>query len=121
MTWWSGGDSPSCWGEPEAERAETGDVGGSGEEVEVGIHFQSAAYACSAPPVPTAHQVGELAFDFGAHRPIVGFPGRAGLLLAGLSEGRLVAPDVDRAPRRRRGAGGAQRARSARLGEPGYP
>src|SRR4051812_12242348 len=81
VTWRSSGDGPSRWCEPEAEHAETGDVGGSGEEVEVGVDFQSPAYACAAPPVATAHQVGELAFDFGAHRPIVGFP--ADWLVAG--------------------------------------
>src|SRR3954452_13962905 len=41
-----------------------------------------------------AHQVSEFSFDFGAHRPIVGFPARIGLLLAGLGQGRFLAADL---------------------------
>ena len=50
----------------QSEHGGSGQVGGGGEEVEVGIDFGGAAHSCSSAAVTAAHQVSEFAFDFGA-------------------------------------------------------
>ena len=62
-----------------AEHGEAGEVGGGGEEVEVGVDFGSAANPCSASAVAAAHEVAEFAFDLGSGGAVVGAPGGVGL------------------------------------------
>ena len=61
----------------QAGHSETGEVGGGGEQVEIGVDFGCAAYSCSASAVSTAHALvdgGE-----GARRNRSRLPGRATL------------------------------------------
>ena len=58
-----------------------------------------------------AHEMAELALDFGAGGAVVGDPGRLGLPGAGVGEGLLVRPNGHGAPA---GGGGALRAQRAR-------
>ena len=68
----------------EAEGGEAREVGGGGEEVEVGVDFGSSADAGSASAVAAAHEVGEFAFDLGSVGSVVGLPVGVGLSLRGL-------------------------------------
>ena len=68
------GDCPSGRGGAQSEDGEAGQVGGGGEEVEVGVDFGSAADTGSASAVAATHQVAELAFDLGSGGPVVGLP-----------------------------------------------
>ena len=65
----------------QSEDGESGQVGGCGEEVEVGVDFGGAAHSCSSAAVAAAHQVSEFAFHFWAGGPVVAPPDR--FLLAG--------------------------------------
>ena len=118
---WSCSDRPSGRGGAQAEHGEARQVGGSGEEVEVGVDFGSAADSGAASAVSSTHQVTELAFDFGTGCSVVGLPGGVGLTGAGSGQGSFVAADGDGAT----GGGGralrAQRTAAAVLSERGGP
>ena len=79
----------------ESEDAETRQVGCGGEEVEVGVDFGSATDPGTAAAVSSAHEMSELAFDFGAGRPVVGFPVGIALEESGVGEPMFVTPDTD--------------------------
>ena len=112
---------PSGGGGTQPERSQTCDVVGSGEKVEVGVDLVLPAYACAAAAVASAHQVGQLAFDLRAGRPVVGRPVGVLLRSAGVGQSPLVRADLDRAATCGVGALRAQRAVSARVGEAGGP
>lgn len=58
----------------QSEHGHAGEVGGSGEQAEVGVDFDPAADLCVAAAVAAAHQVAEFAFDFGSGGSVVGLP-----------------------------------------------
>ena len=74
---WSAGPGrrpgPAAAGEPEDRQPREVDCGG--EEREVGTDLEPAPDPCPSPAVAAADQVGELAFDLGPGRPVVGEPG----------------------------------------------
>ena len=78
----------------QSERAEAGDVGGCGEEVEVGVDFGLAAHAGVAPAVFSAHEVRQFAFDFGARGAVVVAPALGLLALSGRGEHGFVSADA---------------------------
>ena len=90
-----------------------------GEEVEVGVDFASAAHPGTASAVAAAHQVADLAFDFGAGGAVVVGPVGVVLVAAGGGEVLFVTADGDRAAGGRGGALGAQRTAGAGVGEVG--
>ena len=92
---WVGG--PSGGRGDDAEHGETREVGGSGEEVEVGVDFVSAADAGSSPAVAASHEMREFPFDFGPVGAVVGLPVGIGLTFACPVEGSFIDPDPDRA------------------------
>ena len=57
------GPSVRCRAQP--EHAEARDVGGCGQQVEVGVEFGPAAHSGVAAAVFSPHEVREFAFDFG--------------------------------------------------------
>ena len=87
------GDGPSGGRRSQPENGEAGEVGGCGEQVEVGVDFEGAAYSCSSSAVAAAHQMGKLSFDLWACGPVVGPPG--GVLLAGPSVGECCFVNTD--------------------------
>ena len=68
------GGGPSGRGGAQAEDGEACEVGGGGEEVEVGVDSGSASGAGSSAAVAAAHHVAEFAFDFGSGGPVVVSP-----------------------------------------------
>ena len=100
----SGGD-PSGGGGAQAEDGEACEVGGGGEEVEVGVDFRGSSDAGLSSAVAAAHHVAEFAFDFGAGGPVVVLPWLVLLAFAGRGESGLVDADTDGAPVRGLGAG----------------
>src|SRR5436190_23926254 len=89
------GDRPSGGGGAKSEHGEAGEVGGGGEEVEVGVDFRLPADTGSAAAVTPAHEVAELAFNLGSVGPVVGLPVRIGLALTGACEGGFELADAD--------------------------
>ena len=82
----------------EAEDGESGEVGGGGEELEVGGDFVTAAHSGAAAAVASAHEMADFAFDFRSSGPVVGFPGRVGLVASGGGQSGFVAADRDDPP-----------------------
>ena len=117
-------EGPSLLCRVQSEHAEARDVGGCGQQVEVGVDFGPAAHAGVAAAVFSAHEVRELAFDFGAHGAVVVSPwrgpvGRArdAASTASLALMRTVRPPA--APvQRPRSAHSAQAAPNAAVPEP---
>jgi len=101
------------------EHGHTGEVGGGGEQAEVGVDFGPAADSCSAAAVAAAHEVAKFAFDLGPSDPVVGLPGWIGLALPGAGQDVFVGVDTDSAPVGGCGALSAQWASGARPGEGG--
>ncbi len=87
--WWLLDDSwccgrshgPSCGCGVHAEDGESCEVGGCGEEIEVGIDFGASADAGATAAVAVAHQMAEIAFDFRAGGAVVIAPRRVSLSL----------------------------------------
>jgi hypothetical protein len=103
------------------EHGQAGEVGGGGEQVEVGVDFDPAAYSCSASAVAAAHEVAEFAFDFGPGGSVVALPAWIGLTGPGAGQDIFVGADADGAPSGGGGALGGQWASGARRGEGGDP
>jgi len=105
-------DGPTvCRGELDAEDSEAGKVEGGGEHGEVG--GDTGLSPDSGPPVPASGQMLEVAFDFGAGRLVVGFPGGVWLAGAFLLKISLIPVDVDFAAIAGRGASPPQWAGTA--------
>src|SRR3990172_936710 len=105
----------------ESEPRQPCQVGGGGEEVEVGVDFGFASDPGPAPSVFAAHEVPEFAFDLGSGGPVVGDPFGVGLLVAGVGEALLVAADPNAPTAFGVGAFGSERAVVAVVGEVGGP
>ena len=58
-------EHPSLWCGAQSEHAEARDVGGCGQQVEVGVDFGLAAHAGVAAAVFSAHEVREFASTLG--------------------------------------------------------
>lgn len=91
----------------------------SRQQPEFGVDAGGAADSGAASAVAAAHEVTELALDFGSGAAVVGDPGGVGLPGAGIGEGLLVGADADRAPADGGGALRAQRALGTGLSEVG--
>ena len=113
------GDGPSGGRGAQPEHGEARQVGGGSEEVEVGVDLWSSTDACSSSAVAAAHEVAELAFDFGPVGAVVGLPGRVGLTLTGAPERGFEHADADGAAAGCVGAGAVRWAAGAVLSEVG--
>jgi hypothetical protein len=105
----------------ESEHAETRQVGGGGEEVEIGVDFGSPSDAGSSAAVSSAHQVTEFPFDFGSGRPIIRDPVGVVLLTPSIDETVFVTPDTDTPTSLGIGAFRTQHTPGAGIGERGEP
>ncbi len=88
----------------QAEDGEAGEVGGGGEEVEVGVDFGSSSDAGLSSSVSSSHEMREFAFDFGSVGAVVGLPVGISLSHTRAGECRFVHGDVDGAATGRVGA-----------------
>ena len=66
--------SVRCGAKPKS--GEAGQVGGRGEQVEIGVYFRPTTYTGSPPAVTAAHEVAKFAFDLWAGGPVISSPSR---------------------------------------------
>lgn len=81
----------------QAEHGQAGKVDRAGKQAEVGGDLAATTDPGAAAAVAAADQMGELAFDLGPGRAVVGGPGRVGVAGTGGGQLRLVVADPDRA------------------------
>lgn len=83
------------------------------------VRHKTADQILDTLAVAASHQVGDLAFDFGTGRPVVGSPVGIVLLLSGIGETLLVTPDTGSATSLGGGALRTQRTAVTGVGERG--
>ena len=78
--------SVRCGAKPKS--GEAGQVGGRGEQVEIGVYFRPTTYTSAPPAVTAAHEVAKFAFDLWAGGPVISSPSRVFLTVPGAGQNR---------------------------------